>query len=300
MVFDPKIDPAVVTSLGRVIIAISWADGEIQQEEMECLRSLLQELPDLPQEEVHALECLLEAPIQPSEREVILGEFELVMKNHTSRNFALYWLNRILEAKGWHDDKEVELYERILKKTGLNSRHAQAAIHEDASIEEEVVDASTVEEPFARAQLLLEKIHSSSRAFIDADLLSDELLLSVLFIGMLAARVTRADYRIDEAEVILMRELIRRKSGLDKEHALKLAQHILIHHTEDDAVIHAISRLLFQRTKPEERLDMVKQLLKLSEGDGEVAQEELNAIIPMAAALELDQERFQQLLKNRI
>lgn len=289
MYLNPDINPRILTAVAKLIVAISWADGEIQDEELECLRSLLKELPDVPPEHINALESLLARPIEPTEREIIMDEFTRLIRSREERNFALYWLDRILEAKGTRDPAETAIYDEI-----INRFIQQGEIDPAAPVVSEAFQKDTDCE--TRVITTIDQIMEESRNFIDTDLLSDALLRRMLMLGVLAARITRADYRIDESEVEELRDFIRKQTGLDKAHALQLARLILVREFEHDSDVLMLCRLLREESSLKERNNWVDELVRISEQDGVIVDAEMNQIISIAAALETEQERFENVL----
>lgn len=292
---DPTINPRILLSVGKVIIAIAWADGEIQDEEIECLRALLTELPDIPPEYIQALESLLKRPIEPTEREIILDEFTRLITRQAERNFALYWLDRILSAKGERHPLETQLYDNVVNRF--------LTLNKDKSLLGTEVESEQIASPKNAHEKALQDIESAfnqAREFIDKDLLSDILLRRMLMLGVLAARITLADYRIDESEVEQLRDFVRRQTGLDKSHALELARLILVYDLDDDTEVLALCRELKALSSPEERNHWLDQLLKISEQDGIIVEQEMNQIISIAAALGVNQAHFQRMIHNAL
>lgn len=292
MYSDPNINPRILTSVGKVIIAIAWADGEIQHEELECLRSLIAALPGIPPEHVQSMESLLERPIEPTERDIILDEFDRLITGKVERNFALYWLDRIIDAKGTRDPQEMVIYDAIVNRF-MQREHAATGASGDTSQPVPLSLGGDV-----RALDEIEIIFKEARAFLDQDLLSDLNLRRMLMIGALASRITLADFRIDEGEVEQLRDFIRRQTGLDKVHAVKLARLILVRDFESDSEVLTLCRELKKQSTLEERKQWVDQLVRISEQDGKIVDEEMNQIISIAAALEVEQKHFQDALHS--
>ena len=65
---DPDINPDILVAVGKVVIAIAWADGVIQDEEKECIKSMLSDVPDLSDNHLAILEDFLSEPVEPTER----------------------------------------------------------------------------------------------------------------------------------------------------------------------------------------------------------------------------------------
>ncbi len=285
---NTDINPRILLSVGKVIIAIAWADGAIQEAEIKCLRALLSELPNIPSEYVEALESLLKRPIEPNEREIILDEFAHLVTHHKERNFAFYWLERIINAKGEHNPLEMEIY------SAINNRFLKHSLeHIDAPISNDNKVPRTTDE---RAIANIEIAFNEARKFIPHDLLSDALLRRMLMIGVLATRITLADYRIDETEIEQLKEFIRRQTGLDKKHAFQLACLILVHDIKEDVEVLALCKILKTNSSLEERNHWLDQLLRISQQDGIIVDNEMNQIINIAAALGVCQNHFQRTL----
>lgn len=295
MYADPNINSRILTAVGKVIIAIAWADGEIQHQEVECLRALLSELPDIPAERLDALECLLQRPIEPTEREVIIDEFENLITGHNERNFALYWLDRIIDAKGRRDPQEMKVYESVVSRFIKRQAESPMGFAETYDYDAE---APVNHDHAVLVEERMEGILLAARALVPQDLIPDEILRRVLLYGALAARITRADYRIDESEVAQLRDFLLRETGLSVEQGMQLARLILVRQIEEDVEVQQLCVELRERASMEERSRLLDHLICISEQDGIVVDGEMNQIISMAAVMGIDQIDFEEKLDS--
>ena len=109
----------LILKLARVIIAVAWADGEISNEEINCLKDLLFSLrksgfDDVMQfnaQEWARLEMYIETPVGPEERQRLVVDLQNALSSPEQKQAALQALQNLAEADGeiFDDEKDVLL-----------------------------------------------------------------------------------------------------------------------------------------------------------------------------------------------
>ena len=79
------INAQIPITVGKAVIAIAWADGLIQPEEVTCIQNMLEEAPEITDGKMESLNDLLQRPIQKTEREVIMDELAGLLHNREER-----------------------------------------------------------------------------------------------------------------------------------------------------------------------------------------------------------------------
>ena len=67
--------------LAKLMIAVSWADGKIENAEVNALKEVLFSLPDLDAVEWAELEIYMDSPVGESERYLLLENVLAVLSN---------------------------------------------------------------------------------------------------------------------------------------------------------------------------------------------------------------------------
>ena len=75
--------------LAKLMIAISWADGKIDNSEINALKDLLFSLPELDAREWAELEMYMDSHVSESEREIILENVLQSLQSTSEKNTHL-------------------------------------------------------------------------------------------------------------------------------------------------------------------------------------------------------------------
>ena len=92
--------PALNIALGKALIASAWVDGELNEDEMACLKALVLQMPRISFEDWRRLKIYLAYPISAHEQKAIVED--LVDKVYTKghQDFAGNALVEVLKADG--------------------------------------------------------------------------------------------------------------------------------------------------------------------------------------------------------
>lgn len=101
--------------LGKLLIAAAWSDGEVNRAELNCLKSLVLQMPNITFEDWRKLKIYLAYPITANEQDSIVSEFvsQVYIGNHKKR--ALQAIIEIIEADGQVTIEEKTFAEEIEK-----------------------------------------------------------------------------------------------------------------------------------------------------------------------------------------
>jgi len=92
--------PALNVALGKTLIASAWVDGELNQDEMECLKALILQMPKISFEDWRKLKIYLAYPINKSEQSAIVDDFIDKVYNKGHQTLAWNALLQVLRADG--------------------------------------------------------------------------------------------------------------------------------------------------------------------------------------------------------
>ena len=67
--------PALNVALGKTLIASAWVDGELNDDEMACLKTLVLQMPKITFEDWRKLKIYLAYPINKNEQNAIVDDF---------------------------------------------------------------------------------------------------------------------------------------------------------------------------------------------------------------------------------
>ena len=92
--------PALNVALGKTLIASAWVDGELNDDEMACLKTLVLQMPKITFEDWRKLKIYLAYPINKNEQAAIVDDFIDRVYNKGHQTLAWNALLQVLQADG--------------------------------------------------------------------------------------------------------------------------------------------------------------------------------------------------------
>ena len=92
--------PALNIALGKTLIASAWVDGELNEDEMACLKALVLQMPRISFEDWRRLKIYLAYPISAHEQKAIVEDFVDKVYNKGHQDLAWNALVEVLKADG--------------------------------------------------------------------------------------------------------------------------------------------------------------------------------------------------------
>ena len=91
---------ALNVSVGKILIAAAWVDGEINQHELDCLKNTIIRLPNISFEDWRKLKIYLAYPLSPQEQQNVIQNFaeKVFSKGHSKHAWAC--LLQVLKSDG--------------------------------------------------------------------------------------------------------------------------------------------------------------------------------------------------------
>ena len=97
--------------LGKLLIAAAWSDGNVNRQELNCLKSLILQMPNITFDDWRKLKVYLAYPITTTEQDSIVSDFVSKVYNGKHRKRALRAIIASIEADG-----SVTIEEKIFAK----------------------------------------------------------------------------------------------------------------------------------------------------------------------------------------
>lgn len=119
-------EKSLILNLGKLMIAVAWADGELTHEEVNALKELLFLLPDISGEEWLHLELYMESPVGEEERQRLLAEVLDEITSSADKALVLDALQKLVGTDGVEKEAERSMLDTLRqdiegKMTGLLS-----------------------------------------------------------------------------------------------------------------------------------------------------------------------------------
>lgn len=296
----------LILRLARVIIALAWADGEISNEEINCLKDLLfslrksgfDEVMQFSAQEWARLEMYIETPVSPEERQRLVVDLQNALSSPEQKQVALQALQSMVEADGVVSDDEKDMLLNIQEAIesvevgtiGGLQRLLGGAMNRRAQT---VADAPNREAYFE--DFIKNKVYYSVSQRLKADGrnldISDDDLRRLSLVGGLMAKIAYQDRQVTNTEFAQMIEAIENNWGLSKEEATFLAE-VAVSSVDVTYDSFRMMRELVTATTLEERRHVVEVLFAIAAADGDISFDETEEIRLIARGLELSHREF--------
>ncbi|GIK57968.1 MAG: hypothetical protein HND44_20175 [Chloroflexi bacterium] len=295
-----------IFTLAKVMIAAAWADGQITEEEKQCLKDLLFHLPDagldagiqMTAQEWAVLEMYMDTPIDAAEQERLIAELQAAIRRPQEREIVVGYLQQMAAADGEPTAAELALINDIVQEDvggngGVFSRIGRffgGTMQKRATAVASAPNREAQFDDFVKNKVyykLRQQLAQQGKSLN----LSDAEVRWMGLAGGLAARVAHVDETPTEAEINRMAELIGHFWGLDGTLALFVAQTAVsaVDYTYD---YYRMTRQFGEATTYEERVRFLDALFQIALADGFVTYEETEEIRTMAHGINLSNQEF--------
>jgi uncharacterized tellurite resistance protein B-like protein len=299
-------DKEVILKLGRVMIAAAWADGEISNEEVNCLKDLLfllrQSSFDDPMQisaqEWARLDMYIETPVDAAERERLVADLQDALRSDSDKQLAIKALQDVVKADGVVSDNEREIAAEIQQAIesvqlggfsgfqrligGTMQRRSKAVAN--APNRERYFDDFIQNKVYYSVNQRLQ----SADATLD---IPDAELRRLSLAGGLMAKVAQIDREVSEAEFNQIVSAIRTKWNVSQEAATFVAE-VAVSAVDVTYDIFRMMREMVDSTTEVERRRFLVALFAVANAEGGISHDEHEEIRLIARGLNLTHKDF--------
>lgn len=285
----------VINSLAKVLIAAAWADGTVTYEEINSLKDLLFQLPEMTASDWAELDIYIETPVGDAERARLVAELQDALASPEDKSLALTAIDELVNADGELSAEERDAVEEIksaiqdvnvglfgMMGKMLTNRRSQATV--GAPNRELYLDDFEKNKIFYKVSRRLELEDTN----ID---ISEAELRKLSYAGGLMARVAYVDRDISDGEFETMEAAIEKTWGIPEVQSTLVAE-VAVSEIGRDLDYYSTSRGFFDSTSEEERLRFVDVLFAVADGDGGVSNDEIEEIRTITYVLKLTHKQF--------
>ena len=287
-----------IKTIAKVMIAAAWADGSVSPEEINSLKDLLFQIPDMTASDWSELDIYIETPVGEAERIRLEEELRAQLTTPEDKALAIAALNEVVSADGRISDSERAVLEEVkpmiesadvavlgslsrLMRGSLNRRSQEAA---NAPNREVYLEDFTHNKIFYLVSRRLE-LESEDIS------VSEPVLRKLSLAGGLMACVAYVDQEVTEAEFDAMADILEAKWGASTVESALVAE-VAVSETSKGLDIYRLSREFFETTTAEQRVRFLDVLFAVADGDGRVSYEETEEIRLIAKMLKLTHRQF--------
>ena len=287
-----------IKTIAKVMIAAAWADGNVSPEEINSLKDLLFQLPDMTASDWSELDIYIETPVGEAERNRLEGELLVQLKTPEDKALAIAALNEVVSADGRVSDSERAVLEEIkpmiesadVAILGPLSRLMRGSIKRRSQEAANAPNREVYLEDFTHNKIFY--LVSRRLELESEDIsVSEPVLRKLSLAGGLMAHVAYIDQEVTEAEFDAMADILEAKWGASTVEAALVAE-VAVSETSQGLDIYRLSREFFETTTSEQRVQFLDVLFAVADGDGRVSYEETEEIRLIAKMLKLTHRQF--------
>lgn len=296
----------LILKLARVIIAIAWIDGEISNEEINCLKDLLFSLrksgfDDVMQfnaQEWARLDMYIESPVGEEERERLVVDLQNSLRSPEDKQVALNALENMVHADGIVSDEEktrlIEIKQAIesveVGAIGGLQRLLGGAMQRRLKAVANAPNRETYFEDFVKNKVYYSVSQRLAAEGKRLDI-SDGDLRKLSLVGGLMAKIAYQDREVSDDEFQQMVDAIESNWNLSQEEAIFVSE-VAVNALDVTYDTFRMIRELTASTTYEERKEILYTLFAVASADGDISFNETEEIRIMARSLELTHSDF--------
>ena len=291
-------DKRFILDLGKLLIGAAWADGTLSTLEVNGLKELLFQLPDISGEEWMELELYMASPVSEDERQRLLDRVLSRMTSEQDKAVALEALGKLVPTDTSADDQQTEvvsqLREDIEQRSGGLLEHLRRPLRRVLNLRGQHYqgeqDRESRLEDFIKNTIYFQVTMELRDRGITLDLEDREIRKLCLGAGLMA-RVAGVDFEVSPEETDAITTILQSEWKLSKEQARLVAE--VSHHRVFrglDAV--RLVKRFNDFTTLEERRDFLRCLFAVANAANQTSYEEIEEIRSIAKGLELQHQDF--------
>ena len=291
-------DKRFILELGKLLIAAAWADGTLSTTEINGLKELLFQLPDISGEEWMELELYMASPVGEDERQRLLDRVLGCMGSAEDKALALEAMEKLIppEASGSGRQTEVvqQLREDLQQGSGGFLDHLRRPFRRILNLRgqhyTEEHDRESRLEDFIKNTIYFQVTMELRDRGITFDLPDIEIRKLCLAAGLMA-RVAGVDHEVSSEETIVMGEVLQRHWTLTEGQAQLVAEisHHRIFRGLDSVRLVKRFKELTTRT---ERKEFLHCLFEVANSTDQTSFEEIEEIRSIVKGMDLSHQDF--------
>jgi uncharacterized tellurite resistance protein B-like protein len=286
-----------VMNVSKLVIAAAWADGEMDNSEINALKDMLFAFPNLSDQDWHILNMYIDTPVSKEDAEKLLGSVLNEIRTPEEREFVISTLTGLFEADGKITDEEQELLEKI--KADISGKSTGLFAHVNSFLKGAVKNrvtgsGSSLEreeriDDYLKNGIYFQLVNRMKSAGKQINLVDEDIRKLCLAAGLLA-RVAWIDKVITEEESENIKLIISESWEIPEEEAQLIAE-ISISQVAKGLDYFRLTRNFFENTTSEERKGFLKILFRIANTDN-TSLKEIEEIRVIASHLHIDHKDF--------
>jgi len=282
-------DHELTMNLARLVIATAWADGKLEHEEVNALKDVLFNLPEIWEEDWQRLQLYFDSPVQADEAQRLLDEVLDSIRSQEDRNFVVTTLEHVIRCDGNSTSAEQDFVSQIrqaiedrsgflggmkgMLKSVLGRRSASAS---------KAPNRENHFEDYIKNEVYHGVVHVNDK---DINLPDDQLRKLCLAAGLMAA-VAHTEEVVDEGEQRAIASALGDAWNIPPDEAALVAE-VSCQKAIKGLDFSRLNRSFFEVTTHEERSDFLKCLFQIANATGKTSHDEIERIRDVADHLKI-------------
>ena len=291
-------DANFILTLGKVIIAAAWADGEVAHEEINCLKDLLFRLPGLTGREWAMLDMYIESPVGAAERERLVEQLQNELRSSRDKSLVLQSLNDMVAADGIISEGEKAIIEEIksqIETANVSVFGQLGRVVKDTVRRREAALSSAPNREEHFEDFIKNKVYYGVQRRLELGEASldipEDRLRKLSMAGGLMARVAHVDLVVTNEEFEAIANSLTKEWGISQDEAAFVTE-VAVSEVGPDMDYYRLTREFFTSTTEEERSQFLNVLFSVANADGFVSSKEIEEIRAIANSLRLTHKQF--------
>jgi uncharacterized tellurite resistance protein B-like protein len=291
-------DKSFILELGKLLIGAAWADGTLSATEINGLKELLFQLPEISGEEWMELELYMVSPVSEQERQRLLNRVLGRMTSQTDKTLALQVLEKLVPDDAQASDRQTEvvnqLREDIEEESAGFLEHLRRPLRMILRLRGQHYthehDRESRLEDFIKNTIYFQVTMELRDQGITLELKDSEIRRLCLAAGLMA-RVAGVDQQVSLEERNVMRDIVKTEWKLSDEHAqlvVDISHHRVFRGLDGVRLVKGFDNL----TTLSERRDFLRCLFAVANAADQTSFEEIEEIRSIAKGMELSHQDF--------
>ena len=291
-------DDTLIMRLGKVIIAVAWADGQVSHEEVNSLKTLLLRLPKLTAREWARLEMYVETPVGDAERNRLVAELSNAISSEEDKALVRTALKDMAAADDVVTPDEKQVMQEInaaVDSVDVGAMGGLMKFVKDMVGSGSQVAASAPDREQYFNDFVKNKVYYSVQRRLDLNEgeldIPDDTLRKLSLAGGIMARIARVDEEVTDDEFARIVVALQSRWQISLEEATLVAEVAISDTAAEMDRFYLIDGFLKVRTSAE-LVEFLDVLFAVAAADGDVSYEETEEIRSIATAFNLPHKYF--------
>ena len=291
-------DKRFILELGKLLIAAAWADGTLSTKEINGLKELLFQLPDISGEEWMELELYMASPVGEAERQRLLDRVMAGMGSASDKALALETLGKLVPPEASESDQQREVVQQLREDLeqgrGGFWDHLRRPFRPMLNLRGEHYrdeqDRESRLEDFIKNTIYFQVTMALRDRGMTFDLPDGEVRKLCLAAGLMA-RVAGVDHVVSSEETTVMGQVLQRHWALTEDQAQLVAEishHRIFRGLDSVRLVKRFKEL----TTRKERNEFLHGLFEVANAADQTSFEEIEEIRGIAQGMDLSHQDF--------